>query len=89
MTLKTHNLPKRRNQQDNQKAFVLRRDVVTVSEESQQQIPIQECIRTGKQLLKGPAGGGRSWFVAGPLHPRYRVRSRPKSVDFPDAEKRQ
>ncbi|GFY04321.1 hypothetical protein TNCV_4414091 [Trichonephila clavipes] len=33
--------------------------------------------------------GWCSWFVAGLLYPRLRVRPRPMSVDFPDAENRQ
>ncbi|GFX74472.1 hypothetical protein TNCV_3213591 [Trichonephila clavipes] len=33
--------------------------------------------------------GWRGWFVTGLLHPRLRVRSRPKSEDFHDAENRQ
>ncbi|GFW95345.1 hypothetical protein TNCV_2970671 [Trichonephila clavipes] len=37
---------------------------------------------------KGPAGG-RSWFVVGLLYPRLRVRPRPKSMHFPNAENRQ
>ncbi|GFV45860.1 hypothetical protein TNCV_2322201 [Trichonephila clavipes] len=31
----------------------------------------------------------RSRFVTGLLYPKLRVRPRPKSVDFPDAESRQ
>ncbi|GFW51303.1 hypothetical protein TNCV_3254321 [Trichonephila clavipes] len=33
--------------------------------------------------------GWRSWFVTGLMHPRLRVRPRPKSKDFHDAENRQ
>ncbi|GFV20092.1 hypothetical protein TNCV_4193911 [Trichonephila clavipes] len=32
--------------------------------------------------------GWRSWFVAGLLHLRLRVRTKPKSVDFHDVENR-
>ncbi|GFY26039.1 uncharacterized protein TNCV_1917891 [Trichonephila clavipes] len=32
--------------------------------------------------------GWRRWSVAGSLHPKLRVRPRPKSVDFDDAENR-
>ncbi|GFT01805.1 hypothetical protein TNCV_4206021 [Trichonephila clavipes] len=35
------------------------------------------------------SNGWRSWFVVDLLHPRLRVRPRPKSVDFYDAENRQ
>ncbi|GFV05296.1 hypothetical protein TNCV_225071 [Trichonephila clavipes] len=33
--------------------------------------------------------GWRGWLVAGLLYPRFRVRPRPKSMDFPNAENRQ
>ncbi|GFW25615.1 transposable element Tcb2 transposase [Trichonephila clavipes] len=36
-----------------------------------------------------PSAGWRSWFIDGLLHLRLRVRPRPKSVDFHDAENRQ
>ncbi|GFV28205.1 hypothetical protein TNCV_678931 [Trichonephila clavipes] len=44
------------------------------------------------EILRWPAyypPGWRGWFVAGLLHSRLQVRPRPKSEDFPDAEKRQ
>ncbi|GFU93433.1 hypothetical protein TNCV_2728201 [Trichonephila clavipes] len=47
-----------------------------------------ECLVL-KQPVRLRRHGRLGWFVAGLPHPRLRVRFRPKSVDFHDAENRQ
>ncbi|GFU36265.1 hypothetical protein TNCV_559071 [Trichonephila clavipes] len=44
-------------------------------------------IEKGGASIERPTGW-HGWVVAGLLHPRLRVRPRPKSVDFHDAENR-
>ncbi|GFY28343.1 hypothetical protein TNCV_4396751 [Trichonephila clavipes] len=46
------------------------------------------CYKTRAKPILKPTGW-RGWFVTGLLYPRLRVRPRPKSVDFHDAENRQ